>query len=58
MVLFENRVEKFTPLVTPPRLGGREKRVSLPTCSPFRPNGMGLSSVRIDKVEYKSSKGP
>ena len=25
---------------------------------PFRPNGMGLSSVRLDKVEYKSSKGP
>lgn len=54
----ENRVEKFTPLVTPPRLGGREKRGVFATRSPFRPNGMGLSSVRIDKVEYKSSKGP
>lgn len=54
----ENRVEKFTPLVTPPRLGGREKRGVFATRSPFRPNGMGLSSVRIDKVEYKSSKEP
>ena len=54
----ENRVEKFTPLVTPPRLGGREKRGVFATRSPFRPNGMGLSSVRLDKVEYKSSKGP
>ena len=51
-------MEKFTPLVTPPRLGGREKRGVFATRSPFRPNGMGLSSVRIDKVEYKSSKGP
>lgn len=54
----ENRVEKFTPLVTPPRLGGREKRGVFATRSPFRPNGMGLSSVRLDRVEYKNSKGP
>ena len=54
----ENKVEKFTPLVTPPRLGGREKRGVFATRSPFRPNGMGLSSVRLDRVEYKSSKGP
>ena len=38
--------------------GSRQKRGVFATRSPFRPNGMGLSSVRLDKVEYKSSKGP
>ena len=54
----ENRVEKFTPLVTPPRLGGREKRGVFATRSPFRPNGMGLSSVRLDRLSTKTARAP
>ena len=47
-----------TPLFSrPPSLGGVTSGV-FATRSPFRPNGMGLSSVRLDKIEYKSSKGP
>lgn len=53
-----NKVEKFTPLVSPPRLGGREKRGVFATRSPFRPNGMGLSSVKLEKVEWNTKEGP
>ncbi|WP_455719082.1 tRNA (N6-threonylcarbamoyladenosine(37)-N6)-methyltransferase TrmO [Agathobacter sp.] len=54
----KNKVEKFTPLVSPPRLGGKEKRGVFATRSPFRPNGMGLSSVKLEKVDWNTSKGP
>lgn len=54
----KNKVEKFTPLVSPPRLGGKEKRGVFATRSPFRPNGMGLSSVKLEKVDWHTSKGP
>ena len=37
-------------LVRPPRLGGNEKVGVFASRSPFRPNGLGLSSVRIAKV--------
>ncbi len=53
----ENRVEKFTPLVTPPRLGGREKRGVLLHFRRFAQTAWDYP-VRLDKVEYKSSKGP
>lgn len=37
----------FTPMVRPPRLGGDEKLGVFATRSPFRPNRLGLSSVRL-----------
>ena len=37
-------------MVRPPRLGGNEKVGVFASRSPFRPNGLGLSSVRIAKV--------
>lgn len=37
--------------VRPPRLGGNERVGVFASRSPFRPNGMGLSCVRIGKVE-------
>ncbi len=36
--------------VCPPRLGGREKRGVFATRSPFRPNGLGLSCVKLEQV--------
>lgn len=36
--------------VYPPRLGGREKRGVFATRSPFRPNGLGLSCVKLEKA--------
>lgn len=41
----------FHPTVRPPRLGGNERIGVFASRSPFRPNGLGLSSVRIVKVE-------
>ena len=41
----------FTPLVRPPRLGGNKKVGVFASRSPFRPNHIGLSSVRLIKVE-------
>jgi tRNA-Thr(GGU) m(6)t(6)A37 methyltransferase TsaA len=37
--------------VRPPRLGGNERVGVFASRSPFRPNGLGLSSVRIAKIE-------
>lgn len=44
--------ENWTPTVRPPRLGGEEHRGVFATRSPFRPNPIGLSSVRLEGVEY------
>lgn len=45
-------------LVRPPVLGGNEKMGVFATRSPFRPNRIGLSSVRLDHVEWESENGP
>ncbi len=42
----------FQATVRPPRLGGNERVGVFASRSPFRPNGLGLSSVRIDSIEY------
>ena len=42
--------EEVRWLVRPPRLGGNEKKGVFATRSPFRPNRIGLSLVRIEKV--------
>ncbi len=47
----------FRATVRPPRLGGNERVGVFASRSPFRPNGLGLSSVRIGSIEYES-KGP
>ncbi len=49
--------DEFTPLVRPPRLGGNEKRGVFATRSPYRPNGLGLSVVKLDGVEQTKGKG-
>lgn len=40
-------------MVRPPRLGGNEKKGVLATRSPFRPNRIGLSLVKLEGVESK-----
>lgn len=42
----------FQAMVRPPRLGGNERIGVFASRSPFRPNGLGLSSVRIGSIEY------
>ena len=44
--------------VRPPRLGGNERVGVFASRSPFRPNRLGLSCVRIEKVEMTEKDGP
>ena len=43
----ENAESSWTPTVRPPRLGGNVRMGVFATRSPFRPNGLGLSCVRL-----------
>lgn len=47
-----------SPMVRPPRLGGNERVGVFASRSPFRPNPIGLSSVRLEGVEWEGGQGP
>ena len=49
--------KSWTPTVRPPRLGGNKRMGVLATRSPFRPNNIGLSSVKLLKVEKTEKYG-
>lgn len=53
-----NPVPKWSGLVRPPRLGGKEKKGVFATRSPFRPSGLGLSSVKLLRVQTNASGHP
>ncbi|MDO5686674.1 MAG: tRNA (N6-threonylcarbamoyladenosine(37)-N6)-methyltransferase TrmO [Neisseria sp.] len=44
--------EGFSGLVRPPRLGGKIKKGVFATRSPHRPNAMGLSLLKLERIEY------
>ena len=46
--------DKFVPTVRPPRLGGNKKMGVFATRSPYRPNSIGLSSVKLLRLEETS----
>ncbi|MBR1644097.1 MAG: tRNA (N6-threonylcarbamoyladenosine(37)-N6)-methyltransferase TrmO [Bacteroidales bacterium] len=48
----------WTPTVRPPRMGGNRRMGVFATRSPFRPNALGLSSVRLRAVEWDTPCGP
>ena len=50
--------EGFTPMVRPPRLGGNTRVGVFATRSPFRPNALGLSCVRLERIEMNDILGP
>ncbi len=50
--------EDWSPTVRPPRLGGNTRMGVFATRSPFRPNPLGLSCVKLDSIEFKSPEGP
>ena len=54
----ESHREAWSPTVRPPRLGGNKRMGVFATRSPFRPNPIGLSSVRILSIEKSSARGP
>ena len=47
----ETARDTWSPTVRPPRLGGNTRMGVFATRSPFRPNPLGLSSVKLDKIE-------
>ncbi len=50
--------ESWSPTVRPPRLGGNKRVGVFATRSPFRPNPIGLSSVRLREIRYDTAQGP
>lgn len=50
--------ENWSPTVRPPRLGGNTRMGVFATRSPFRPNALGLSCVKLLGVEQTASDGP
>ena len=50
--------DTWSPTVRPPRLGGNVRKGVFATRSPFRPNPIGLSSVRLEKVDIDPKLGP
>ena len=54
----ESRKEHWSATVKPPRLGGKVRKGVFATRSPFRPNDIGLSCVRLIKVEMDEKRGP
>jgi tRNA-Thr(GGU) m(6)t(6)A37 methyltransferase TsaA len=50
--------DTWSATVRPPRLGGDKRMGVFATRSPFRPNAIGLSSVKLDSVELHPDLGP
>lgn len=54
----EAKKEHWSATVRPPRLGGNERLGVFATRSPFRPNPLGLSCVKLEGVELQTPRGP
>lgn len=50
--------DTWSPTVRPPRLGGNTRMGVFSTRSPFRPNPLGLSSVKLEGIEMRPEVGP
>ena len=48
----------WQPTVRPPRLGGNASMGVFATRSPFRPNPLGLSCVKLESIEFSTNEGP
>ena len=57
-IFSENIRSTWSPTVRPPRLGGNKRMGVFATRSPFRPNPLGLSSVKLKKVEFTERNAP
>ncbi len=54
----ESQTDEFKPTVRPPKLGGNKRVGVFATRSPFRPNPIGLSSVKIEEVILEGRDAP
>ena len=50
--------EHWSATVKPPRLGGKKRMGVFATRSPYRPNDIGLSSVKLEKISFDEKTGP
>lgn len=50
--------EHWSATVKPPRLGGKKRMGVFATRSPYRPNDIGLSSVKLEKIQFDEKRGP
>ncbi|MBR0131449.1 MAG: tRNA (N6-threonylcarbamoyladenosine(37)-N6)-methyltransferase TrmO [Lachnospiraceae bacterium] len=48
----------WSPTVRPPRLGGNTRMGVFATRSPYRPNPIGLSCLKLEKIDYEAKDGP
>ena len=53
-----DRGAEWSPTVRPPRLGGNTRVGVFATRSPFRPNSVGMSSVKLERFEVDKNLGP
>lgn len=53
----ENLRDNWSPTVRPPRLGGEKRKGVFATRSPFRPNPVGLSCVKLEEVQHTDKYG-
>lgn len=54
----ENHRDTWSPTVRPPRLGGNERMGVFATRSPFRPNPIGISSLKLICIDYDCEDAP
>lgn len=54
----ESHKDRWSPTVRPPRLGGNTRVGVFATRSPFRPNPLGLSCVKLERIEFDKKDGP
>ncbi len=54
----EALTDTWSPTVRPPRLGGNRRMGVFATRSPYRPNSLGLSCVKIEAIVLSSPEGP
>ena len=54
----ESKRDGWSPTVRPPKLGGNIRKGVFATRSPFRPNPIGLSAVKLEKVDIHPELGP
>lgn len=50
--------QEWSPTVRPPKLGGNKRMGVFATRSPFRPNPIGLSSVKLEKIDLDAPEAP
>ena len=54
----KSKRDSYALTVTPPRLGGKERKGVFATRAPYRPNSIGLSSVRLEEIYEDEKRGP